>query len=101
MITDIRPDAIVSTLVQHAFGQSLSFGEIKLGSDNTTNHSLCLDTLKLAVLSCNSVLKYGHPILTFQVNVKKENVTTVFMAHNHFTMLCRISNSFLYDTNYT
>ncbi|KAI8094102.1 hypothetical protein BDF21DRAFT_436118 [Thamnidium elegans] len=66
--TGIRPDAIVSTLVQRAFGQSLGFGEVKLGGDNTTNHSLCLDTLKLAVLSRNSVLKYDHPILTFQVN---------------------------------
>ncbi|KAI9494733.1 hypothetical protein BDB00DRAFT_882650 [Zychaea mexicana] len=68
MTTGIRPDAIVSTLVQRAFGQSLGFGEVKLGGDNTTNHSLCLDTLKLAVLSRNSVLKYDHPILTFQVN---------------------------------
>lgn len=101
MTTGIRPDAIVSTLVQRAFGQSLGFGEVKLGGDNTTNHSLCLDTLKLAVLSRNSVLKYDHPILTFQVNGKKENVATVFMDHNHFTMLCRISISFLYDTNDT
>ncbi|KAI8874892.1 hypothetical protein K501DRAFT_203748, partial [Backusella circina FSU 941] len=68
MTTGIRPDAIVSTLVQLAFGQSLGLGEVKLGGDNTTNHYLCLDTLKLAVLSRNSVLKYDHPILTFQVN---------------------------------
>ncbi|KAI8636694.1 hypothetical protein BD408DRAFT_425708 [Parasitella parasitica] len=101
LTTGIRPDAIVSTLVQRAFGQSLGFGEVKLGGDNTTNHSLCLDTLKLAVLSRNSVLKYDHPILTFQVNGKKENVATVFMDHSHFTMLCRISISFLYDTNDT
>ena len=99
MTTGIRPDAIVSTLVQRAFGQSLGFGEVKLGGD--TNHSLCLDTLKLAVLSRNSVLKYDHSILTFQVNGKKENVATVFMDHNHFTMLCRILISFLYDTNDT
>lgn len=60
LTTDIRPDAIVSILVQRAFGQSLGFGEVKL-----------------AVLLRNSVLKHGHPILTFQVNGKEENVTTV------------------------
>ncbi|KAI8646287.1 hypothetical protein BD408DRAFT_455242 [Parasitella parasitica] len=65
---DIRPDAIVSTLAQCAFGQSLGFWEVKLGGDNTTSHSLCLDTLKLAVLSRNSVLRHERPILTFQVN---------------------------------
>ncbi|CEP10452.1 hypothetical protein, partial, partial [Parasitella parasitica] len=63
----IRPDAIVSTLVQRAFGQSLDFGKDKLGSDNTTNHSLCLDTIKLAILSRNSVLKYDHPISLFNL----------------------------------
>lgn len=68
MTTGIRPDAIVSTLVQRAFGQSLGFGKVKLGGDNTTNHSLCLNTVKLAVLSRNSVSTYEHPILTFQVN---------------------------------
>ncbi|KAG1047544.1 hypothetical protein G6F43_010015 [Rhizopus delemar] len=68
LTTDIRPDAIVSTLIQRAFGQSLGFGEVKLGGNSTTNHSLCLDTLKLAVLSRNSVLKHGCSILTFQVN---------------------------------
>ncbi|KAG1143383.1 hypothetical protein G6F37_012094 [Rhizopus arrhizus] len=38
---DIHPDAIVSTLVQRAFGQSLGFGEVKLGGDQVTNHPLC------------------------------------------------------------
>ncbi|KAG0743149.1 hypothetical protein G6F35_004978 [Rhizopus arrhizus] len=62
---DIRPDAIVSTLVQRVFGQSLGFGEIKLGGDQVTNHPLCLDTLKLAVLSRNTILKHNIPVLSF------------------------------------
>ncbi|KAG1174624.1 hypothetical protein G6F70_004730 [Rhizopus microsporus] len=41
----------------------------KLGDDSTINHALCLGTLKLAILSRNSVLKHGHPIFTFQINV--------------------------------
>ncbi|KAI8094165.1 hypothetical protein BDF21DRAFT_330571, partial [Thamnidium elegans] len=88
--TGIRPNAIVSTLVQRAFGQSLDFGEAKLGDDNTTNHSLCLDTLKLAVLSRNSVLKYGHPILTFQGNGYQLVFYITQMIHNHFFTLIEI-----------
>ncbi|KAK4511829.1 uncharacterized protein ATC70_003828 [Mucor velutinosus] len=84
MTTDIRPGAIASTLVQRVFGQPLGFGEVKLGGDNTINHSLCLGSLKLAVLPGNSVLKYGHSILTFQVNGKQENVTTVFLDLQRF-----------------
>ncbi|KAI7889049.1 uncharacterized protein EV154DRAFT_290329 [Mucor mucedo] len=87
MTTGIRPDAIVSTLVQRAFGQSLGFGEVKLGADSTTNHSLCMDTVKLTVLSRNSVFKCGHPILTFQVNGFQLVFYMTQMIHaNFFTM---------------
>ena len=68
----IRPDAIVSTLVQRAFGQSLGFGEVKLGAESTSNHFLCINTVKLTVLSRISVLRCGHPTLTSQVNGKKK-----------------------------
>ncbi|KAI8980522.1 hypothetical protein BDB01DRAFT_724993 [Pilobolus umbonatus] len=98
MTTDIRPDAIVSTIVQRTFGQSLGFGEVKLGGDNTTTHSLCLDTLKLAVLSRNSVLKYNHPILTFQANDKKDNVTIALSSLHSFITLKNI-RTLLRDTH--
>ena len=75
---DIRPDTIVSTLVQRAFGQSLGFGEVKLGGDQVTNHPLCLDTLKLAVLSRNTILKHNLPVLSFQAIGKEEKVTTLY-----------------------
>ncbi|GAN11651.1 hypothetical protein MAM1_0777c11230 [Mucor ambiguus] len=88
--TDIRPDAIVSTLVQRAFGQSLGFGEVRLGGDNTTNHSLCLDTLKLAVLSRNSSLKNGHPILIFHVNGYQLVFYMIQMIHSHFFIMTEI-----------
>ncbi|KAG2235361.1 hypothetical protein INT48_004980 [Thamnidium elegans] len=93
--TGIRPDAIVSTLVQRAFGQSLGFGEVKLGGDNTTNHSLCLDTLKLAVLSRNSVLKYDHPILTFQVNGFQLVFYMTQMIHSSFFTMTEIGRIIL------
>ncbi|CAO3608364.1 unnamed protein product [Mucor hiemalis] len=84
LITGIRQDAVVSTLVQRAFGQSPGFGEVKLGGENTNNHSFCLDTLKLAVLSRNSVLKYDHPILTFQVNGFQLVFDMTQMIHSSF-----------------
>ncbi|KAG0737345.1 hypothetical protein G6F60_012054 [Rhizopus arrhizus] len=69
-VPQIRPDAIVSTVVQLKLGPSLGYGEVKPGDDSTTNQSLCIDTMKLAVLSRNAAQKNGHPIISFQVNGK-------------------------------
>ncbi|KAI8072897.1 hypothetical protein BC940DRAFT_251444 [Gongronella butleri] len=68
--TDIHPDAVISSVVQQAFGNSLGFGETEPGDASTTNHSLRVDTLKLAILARNAALKHGRPILTFQANGK-------------------------------
>ncbi|KAL9541267.1 hypothetical protein MBANPS3_009224 [Mucor bainieri] len=68
LTTRIRPDAIVSTIVQHSYGQSLAFGEVKPGDATTTTLSLCIDTLKLAMLSRNAIKEYGMPVLCFQIN---------------------------------
>ncbi len=47
--TDIRPDVIISTLVQHDLGHSIGFGEVKFGNESTTKHSVCLDVVRLGV----------------------------------------------------
>lgn len=65
---EIRPDAIISTLVHLKFGRHLGYGEVKPDDDSTTTQSLCVDTLKLTILSRNTCLKNEHPILTFQVD---------------------------------
>lgn len=65
---EIRADAIISTLIQSRFGRHLGYGEVKPGDDSTTTQSLCIDTLKLAVLSRNNCLNKGHPTISFQVN---------------------------------
>jgi hypothetical protein len=65
---EIRLDAIISTLIQLRLGRHLGYGEVKPGDDSTTIQSLCIDTLKLSVLSRNTCLKNDHPILTFQIN---------------------------------
>ncbi|KAI7868054.1 uncharacterized protein EV154DRAFT_398212, partial [Mucor mucedo] len=82
--TGICLEPTVFTLVQRAFGQSLTLTEVKLSVNNTTNHSLCMDKLKLAVVSCNSVLKYDHLILTFQVNIL---YTTQMIQSSLFTII--------------
>lgn len=35
-LTDMRPDAVISTLVQHGFGCPLGFGETKVGIHHET-----------------------------------------------------------------
>lgn len=59
---EVRPDEIISTLIQLKFGRQLGYGEVKPDDDSTTTQSLCLDTLKLAVLSRNTCLKSEHPL---------------------------------------
>ncbi|KAI9263569.1 hypothetical protein EDC94DRAFT_518018 [Helicostylum pulchrum] len=86
----IRPDAIISTLIQLKFGNRLGYGEVKPGDDSTTTLSLCVDTLKLAVLSRNTCFKNEHPIITFQVN----RFTLIFYMtqkiHNRFYTMIEI-----------
>ncbi|KAG2219327.1 hypothetical protein INT45_006860 [Circinella minor] len=41
--TDIRPDAIIiSTLMQHDYGYSLGFVEVKVGGSSTTKSIMCV-----------------------------------------------------------
>lgn len=49
--TDIRPDAIVSTIMQHDFDYPVSFGEVRPGNSSTTKHSVSLDVLRLGIAS--------------------------------------------------
>ncbi|EPB89155.1 hypothetical protein HMPREF1544_04022 [Mucor circinelloides 1006PhL] len=75
-------------LVQLKFGRHLGYGEVKPGDDSTTAQSLCVDTLKLTVLSRNTCLKNGHPILTFQVNgFQLIFYVTQRIHHRFYTMI--------------
>jgi hypothetical protein len=57
--TDIRPDAIISTLVQHDLGYSIGFDEVKVGNESTTKHSVCLDVVRLGVV-CKQAIDRAH-----------------------------------------
>ncbi|KAI9468511.1 MAG: hypothetical protein EXX96DRAFT_456229, partial [Benjaminiella poitrasii] len=50
------------------FGRHLGYGEVKPGDDSATTQSLCIDNLKLTVLSRNNCLNKGDPTISFQVN---------------------------------
>ncbi|KAG0825006.1 hypothetical protein G6F18_010609 [Rhizopus arrhizus] len=85
---EIRPDAIISTLIQLKFGRHLGYGEVKPGDNSTTTQSLCVDTLKLTVLSRNTCLKNEHPILAFQINgFQLIFYVTQRIHHRFYTMI--------------
>ncbi|ORY97441.1 hypothetical protein BCR43DRAFT_489776, partial [Syncephalastrum racemosum] len=68
-ITDIRPDAVISTVIQSKYGRPLGFGEVKPGNSSTDKHSLCMDTMRLAVLSKDMIGHYGQDTcFAFQVD---------------------------------
>ncbi|ORY99179.1 hypothetical protein BCR43DRAFT_221324 [Syncephalastrum racemosum] len=46
-----RPGDVVSTVVQLKFSPHLGYGEVEPGDNSTTKQSLCIVTVKLAVLS--------------------------------------------------
>lgn len=87
-VPQMRPDAIVSTFIQLKFDTSLGYGEVKPGDDSIIIQSLCVDTMKLAVLSRNAAQKCDHPIISFQVNGKihqrEDNVSGVRMFNDKF-----------------
>ncbi|EPB92057.1 hypothetical protein HMPREF1544_01121, partial [Mucor circinelloides 1006PhL] len=68
-VSDIRPDAVISTIVQSKYGRPLGVGKVKPGNTSTNKHSLCMDTLRLATLSKDTIDRYGQNVcFAFQVN---------------------------------
>ncbi|KAI7859877.1 hypothetical protein BDC45DRAFT_530337 [Circinella umbellata] len=45
--------------MQHGFGYPVGFGEVKPGNNSTTNHSVCLDVLRLGVASRRAIDKWS------------------------------------------
>ncbi|KAI8334943.1 hypothetical protein BC941DRAFT_356068 [Chlamydoabsidia padenii] len=67
--SDIRPDAIISTLMQHDFGYPVGFGEVKPGNSSTTKHSVCMDILRLGIASKRAIDKWHlGGCLAFMIN---------------------------------
>ncbi|KAI7874321.1 hypothetical protein K492DRAFT_137995 [Lichtheimia hyalospora FSU 10163] len=120
--TDVRPDAIISKLVQHAFSQSIGFGEVKVGNTSTTKHSVCLNVVRLGIIckraidpaifaGCIAFLIHGFHLSFFMVRKEKHQFDTmaeiasldmapsltdlhVFASLKNINMLAKISRSF-------
>ncbi|CAO3693175.1 unnamed protein product [Umbelopsis ramanniana] len=58
--SDIRPDAVISTIVQSKYDRPLGFGEVKPGNSSTKKLSLCMDTLRLATLTNQINVPMAH-----------------------------------------
>ncbi|KAG1567567.1 hypothetical protein G6F50_008091 [Rhizopus delemar] len=80
-ITDMRPDAIISTLIQHEFGCPVGFGETKNG--NASKQAVNLDVFRLGVASkrtldlhdlsaCLAFMVKGYHISFFIVSNHKD-----------------------------
>ncbi|KAI9271708.1 hypothetical protein BDA99DRAFT_433479 [Phascolomyces articulosus] len=100
--TDIRPDAIVSTIMQHDFGYPVGFGEVKPGNSSTTKHSVSLDVLRLGIASKRAIDKWklnsclGFMIngfdLTFFITKKQHKNCYTMLDIAQFTYASSLSN---------
>ncbi|KAG0931226.1 hypothetical protein G6F32_011743 [Rhizopus arrhizus] len=100
--TDIRPDAIVSTVMQHDFGHPVGFGEVKPGNSSTTKHSVSLDVLRLGIASKRAIDKwelnscFGFMIngfdLTFFITKKQHENCYTILGIAQFTYASSLSN---------
>lgn len=100
--TDIRPDAIVSTIMQHDFGHPVGFGEVKPGNSSTTKHSVSLDVLRLGIASKRAIDKwklnscFGFMIngfdLTFFITKKQHENCYTMLEIAQFTYASSLSN---------
>ncbi|KAG1533259.1 hypothetical protein G6F51_012711 [Rhizopus arrhizus] len=89
--TDIRPDAIISTLMQHDFGYPVGFGEVKPGNSSTTKHSVCMDILRLGITSKRAIDKWHlSGCLVFMINVFYISFFVVRKQHKHLYMMTEI-----------
>ncbi|CEP12909.1 hypothetical protein [Parasitella parasitica] len=61
--SDIQPDAFISTLIQH------DFGEVKPGNSSTTKNFVCTDILRLGISSKRAIYKWHlSGCLSFMIN---------------------------------
>ncbi|KAG2228683.1 hypothetical protein INT48_005376 [Thamnidium elegans] len=89
--SDIRPDAIISTLMQHDFGYPVGFGEVKPGNSSTTKHSVCMDILRLGIASKRAIDKWHlSGCLAFMINGFYISFFVVRKQHKHLYTMTEI-----------
>lgn len=82
-LTDIRPNAIISTLVQHDFGCPLGFGEAKIGNGSTTKQAVNLDIFRLGITCKRAIERHDLPAcLGFMINGYSISFSIVSKRHD-------------------
>ncbi|KAL0079836.1 hypothetical protein J3Q64DRAFT_1701966 [Phycomyces blakesleeanus] len=80
-VSDIRPDAAISTIVQSKYGRPLDFGEVKP------------DTLRLAILSKDTNDRYSQDVcFAFQVNGYRISFFMVYMQHQDLYIMVEVAS---------
>ncbi|KAF1806039.1 hypothetical protein V8B55DRAFT_1453278 [Mucor lusitanicus] len=91
-VSDIRPDAVISTIIQSKYGRPLGFGEVKPGNSSTSKHSLCMDTLRLATLSKDTIDHYSQDTcFAFQVNGYRISFFMVYRQHQGLYIMVEVA----------
>ncbi|ORE07518.1 hypothetical protein BCV72DRAFT_290231 [Rhizopus microsporus var. microsporus] len=90
--SDIRPDTIISTLMQHDFGYPVGFGEVKPGNSSTTKHSLCMNILRLGIASKRAIDKWHlNGCLAFMIDGFYISFFLVRKQHEHLYTMAEIA----------
>lgn len=92
-LTDMRPDAIISTIVQHEFGCPLGFGEAKVGNVSTTKQSVNLDIFRLGITCKRAIERYDLPTcLAFMINGYSISFFIVSKRHDCLYIMMEIAS---------
>ncbi|CAO3703510.1 unnamed protein product [Rhizopus stolonifer] len=92
-LTDMRPDAIISTLVQYDFGCPLGFGEAKVGNISTTKQSVNLDIFRLGITCKRAIERHGLPAcLAFMINGYEISFFIVSKRHDCLYTMMEIAS---------
>ncbi|KAG2235749.1 hypothetical protein BDF21DRAFT_463864 [Thamnidium elegans] len=90
----MRPDATISTLVQHEFGYPLGFGETKVGKVSTTKRLVNLDIFRLDVTYCFytmteiASLDFASSLFTLHTFASRKNLDLLAAVSNFFGSNC-------------
>ncbi|KAG0190283.1 hypothetical protein DFQ28_002265, partial [Apophysomyces sp. BC1034] len=91
-VSNIRPDAVISTIIQSKYGRPLGFGEVKPGNSSTNKHSLCMDTLRLATLSKDTIDRYSQDsCFAFQVNGFRVSFFMLPVHHENLYIMLEVA----------
>ncbi|KAL0082047.1 hypothetical protein F4703DRAFT_1739259 [Phycomyces blakesleeanus] len=92
-LTEMRPDAIISTLVQHEFECLFGFSEAKVGKISTTKQSVNLDIFRLGITCKRAIEWHDLPAcLAFMINEYSISFFIVSKRHDCLYTMTEIAS---------